>query len=63
LLADEPTGNLDSRSSHEIMEIFLRMTREQGVTLVIVTHEAEIAAFAERVITFRDGSVVSDVVR
>jgi putative ABC transport system ATP-binding protein len=63
LLADEPTGNLDSRSSQEIMEVFQRMAREQGVTLVIVTHEAEIAAFAERVITFRDGSVVSDVVR
>jgi len=63
LLADEPTGNLDSRSSQEIMEIFQRTAREQGVTLVIVTHEAEIAAFAERVITFRDGSVVSDVAR
>src|SRR5262245_13163609 len=63
LLADEPTGNLDSRSSNEIMEIFLRMAREQGVTLVLVTHEAEIAAFAERVITFRDGEVVSDLSR
>jgi putative ABC transport system ATP-binding protein len=63
LLADEPTGNLDTRSSHEIMEIFLTTAREQGLTLLIVTHEAEIAAFAERVITFRDGSVVSDVAR
>jgi putative ABC transport system ATP-binding protein len=63
LLADEPTGNLDSRSSHELLEIFQRTAREQGLTLVIVTHEAEVAAFAERAITFRDGSVVSDVVR
>jgi putative ABC transport system ATP-binding protein len=63
LLADEPTGNLDTRSSHEIMEIFLGTARERGLTLVIVTHEAEIAAFAERVITFRDGSVISDVAR
>ena len=63
LLADEPTGNLDTRSSREIMEIFLDTAREQGLTLVIVTHEAEIAAFAERVVTFRDGSVVSDVAR
>jgi putative ABC transport system ATP-binding protein len=63
LLADEPTGNLDTRSSHEIMEIFLATAREQGLTLVLVTHEAEIAAFAERVVTFRDGSVISDVAR
>jgi len=63
LLADEPTGNLDTRSSHEIMDIFLRMAREQGLTLVLVTHESEIAAFAQRVITFRDGSVISDVAR
>ena len=63
LLADEPTGNLDSRSSREIMEIFLGMAREHGVTLVLVTHEAEIAEFARRVISFRDGSIVSDVAR
>jgi putative ABC transport system ATP-binding protein len=63
LLADEPTGNLDSHSSHEIMEIFQRTVREQGLTLVVVTHEAEIAAFAQREITFRDGRVVSDRVR
>jgi putative ABC transport system ATP-binding protein len=63
LLADEPTGNLDSHSSREIMEIFQRTVREQGLTLVVVTHEAEIAAFAQREITFRDGRVVSDRVR
>ena len=63
LLADEPTGNLDTRSSREIMDLFLGMAREQGLTLVLVTHEAEIAAFAQRVITFRDGAVISDVAR
>jgi putative ABC transport system ATP-binding protein len=63
LLADEPTGNLDSRTSLEILEIFQRLGREQGITLVLVTHETDIAAFAERVVTFRDGEVVSDVRR
>ncbi len=61
LLADEPTGNLDSRSSGEIMEIFQRLQRDSGITLVVVTHEAEIANHLDRVITFRDGAVISDV--
>ena len=61
LLADEPTGNLDSRSSREIMEIFQRLQRDSGITLIVVTHEAEIASFLDRVITFRDGEVISDV--
>jgi len=61
LLADEPTGNLDTRSSQEIMEIFQRLQRESGITLVLVTHERDIAAYLERVITFRDGEVISDL--
>jgi macrolide transport system ATP-binding/permease protein len=60
LLADEPTGNLDTRTSHEIMETLARLNREHGVTIVLVTHEAEIAAYADRVLTMRDGQVISD---
>ncbi len=60
LLADEPTGNLDTRTSHEIMETLTRLNREQGVTIVVVTHEADIAAYADRVLTMRDGQVISD---
>jgi macrolide transport system ATP-binding/permease protein len=60
LLADEPTGNLDTRTSHEIMETLTRLNREQGVTIVVVTHEADIAAYADRVLTMRDGEVISD---
>ncbi len=60
LLADEPTGNLDTRTSHEIMETLTRLNREQGVTIVVVTHEADIAAYADRVLTMRDGQIISD---
>ena len=59
LLADEPTGNLDSRTSLEILEIFGRLHRG-GLSIVMVTHEADVAAFASRVLTFRDGEIVSD---
>ncbi|HUN11614.1 MAG TPA: ATP-binding cassette domain-containing protein, partial [Rhabdaerophilum sp.] len=59
LLADEPTGALDSRTSIEIMALFQALNRE-GMTVIIVTHENEIAAFAKRVIRFRDGRIVSD---
>ena len=61
LLADEPTGNLDTHTSEEILEIFQRLNREQGITVVLVTHETDIARYAERVITFRDGCIVADV--
>ena len=63
LLADEPTGNLDTRNSHEIMKALARLNREQGVTIVVVTHEADIAACTRRVVTMRDGAIVSDVRR
>ena len=60
VLADEPTGNLDTRNSHEIMETLVRLNREQGVTVIVVTHESDIAAYADRVVTMRDGTVISD---
>ena len=60
LLTDEPTGNLDSRSSEEIMNILKRLNRDDGMTIVLVTHGPEIAAQAGRVVSMRDGVVVSD---
>ena len=60
LLADEPTGNLDSRSSEEIMAILQRLNRENGVTVVLVTHDADVAAHAERAVHMLDGRVTAD---
>jgi len=60
ILADEPTGNLATRSSVEIMELIVRLNRESGITVILVTHEADIADFSRRIIRFRDGCVVSD---
>lgn len=60
LLADEPTGNLDTKTSHEIMETLQALNRERGVTIIVVTHESDIATYAGRVITMRDGEVISD---
>jgi macrolide transport system ATP-binding/permease protein len=60
LLADEPTGNLDTKTSHEIMDTLVSLNREQGVTIVVVTHERDIADYAYRVITMRDGQIISD---
>jgi putative ABC transport system ATP-binding protein len=60
ILADEPTGNLDSRTSVEMMEIFQRLNRERGITLVLVTHEPDIAEYAQRVVVFKDGKVKKD---
>jgi len=62
LLADEPTGNLDSRTSVEILDIFQSLNAEQGITLILVTHEPDIARFAQRIITFRDGRIRRDEV-
>ena len=60
LLADEPTGNLDSQTANEIMTTIQTLNRERGLTVILVTHEADIAAFADRTITMRDGLIVSD---
>ena len=60
LLADEPTGNLDSRTSVEVMEIFQRLNRENGITVLLITHEADIAQYGSRIIRFHDGEVASD---
>ena len=60
ILADEPTGNLDSRTSVEVMEIFQRLNRERGITLVLVTHEMDIAQYAQRVVVFKDGKIKRD---
>jgi putative ABC transport system ATP-binding protein len=60
ILADEPTGNLDTRSSVEIMELFVKLNREAGITIILVTHESDIAAFSRRIVRFRDGRIVGD---
>jgi len=60
LLADEPTGNLDSKTSEEIMGIFQHLNRELGITIIMITHEPDIASFAKRNILFRDGGIVDD---
>ncbi len=60
ILADEPTGALDTKSSADVMQILQRLNREQGITIMLVTHEPEVAAYARRVVTFRDGRIVSD---
>ena len=60
LLADEPTGNLDSKRSHEIMELLTRLNGEQGITVIMVTHEPDMAAYARRIVHFVDGLVASD---
>jgi putative ABC transport system ATP-binding protein len=60
LLADEPTGNLDSRTSVEVMEIFQQLNEEHGLTIVLVTHEHDISQFARRSIIFRDGKIKKD---
>ena len=60
LLADEPTGNLDTRTSLEIMAILEELNRNQGLTIVLVTHEPDIAACADRMLTFRDGELIED---
>ena len=60
ILADEPTGNLDSRTSIEVMEIFQRLNRERGITLMLVTHEPDIAQYAQRIVVFKDGKIKKD---
>ncbi len=60
VLADEPTGALDSKTSAEIMHLFLQLNRCRGITILMVTHELDVARFSQRIVTFRDGQVVSD---
>jgi putative ABC transport system ATP-binding protein len=60
VLADEPTGNLDTRTSIEVMDIFQRLNRERGITVLLITHEMDIAEYGTRIVSFRDGHVVAD---
>jgi putative ABC transport system ATP-binding protein len=60
LFADEPTGNLDSRTSVEVMDIFQRLKDERGITIVLITHEQQVAEYGSRIIAFKDGQIVSD---
>jgi len=60
ILADEPTGNLDTKTSAEIMELFTKLNAESNITIILITHEADIAAYSRRAIKFRDGCIVSD---
>ena len=60
ILADEPTGNLDTRTSIEVMEIFQKLRTERGINVIVITHEPQIAEYGSRVVTFRDGLVVSN---
>ena len=60
ILADEPTGNLDSKTSAEIMELFVKLNTESNITIILVTHENDIAAYSRRIIKFLDGRIISD---
>jgi putative ABC transport system ATP-binding protein len=60
LLADEPTGNLDTRTSIEVMGVFQQLNREQGITVLLITHERDIAEYGSRIVAFRDGVVKTD---
>ncbi len=60
ILADEPTGNLDTRTSIEVMEFFVRLNEEAGKTIILVTHEPDIAQYSKRIVRFKDGKIISD---
>ncbi len=62
LVADEPTGNLDTQRSHEIMALLVALNRDQGITVLMVTHELDMAAYAHRIVTFVDGKIAKDEV-
>jgi putative ABC transport system ATP-binding protein len=63
ILADEPTGALDTRTSEEVMAIFQGLNRQNGITIVLITHEPDIAAYADRIVRFRDGQICEETVR
>ena len=63
ILADEPTGNLDTKTSIEVMEFFVKLNEETGKTIILVTHEPDIAEYSKRVVHFKDGKIISDEVR
>ena len=63
VLADEPTGNLDTKTSAEIMDLFVNLNKESNITVILITHEPDIAAYSRRVIRFLDGCIVSDELR
>jgi putative ABC transport system ATP-binding protein len=63
IFADEPTGNLDTKTSMEIMDLFVKLNKEAGITIILVTHEADIAAYSKRRIHFLDGKVIGDEVK
>lgn len=63
ILADEPTGNLDTKTSIEVMEFFVELNEKHGKTIVLVTHEPDIAEYCKRVVKFRDGKIESDILR
>jgi putative ABC transport system ATP-binding protein len=63
IMADEPTGNLDTKTSQEIMELFVKLNKEFGKTIILVTHEPDIAEYSKRIIMFKDGNIVSDEVK
>ena len=61
ILADEPTGNLDTKTSIEVMEFFIKLNRQHGKTIILVTHEPDIAQYCDRVVSFKDGKIISDI--
>ena len=63
ILADEPTGNLDTKTSIEVMEFFVKLNEESGKTIILVTHEPDIAEYSKRIVRFQDGNIRSDEVR